>query len=133
MRNSPYGGYRIPRPPEPLPPAIAEMLESLQQLDRNVTEGVPYSPMLAEPLESLQQLDRNATEGVPYSPMLAEPLESLQQLDGGMGISDNGAVRRKPGEKGDSPHLPERPGGCVAQEVPVPFFPPQSPETCDTS
>ena len=26
-------------------------------------------------------------------------------------------------EKGDRHHLPERPGGCFAQMVPVPFFP----------
>ena len=25
-------------------------------------------------------------------------------------------------KKGDSPHLPERPGGCFAQMGPVPFF-----------
>jgi len=29
------------------------------------------------------------------------------------------------GEKGDSPHLPERPGGCFAQMGTVPFFPPE--------
>jgi two-component system chemotaxis sensor kinase CheA len=31
-------------------------------------------------------------------------------------------------EKGDSPHLPERPGGCVAQMGTVPFFPVAKPE-----
>ncbi len=30
------------------------------------------------------------------------------------------------GEKGDSPHLPERPGGCFAQMGTVPLFPPQA-------
>jgi exodeoxyribonuclease VII large subunit len=33
-------------------------------------------------------------------------------------------VNRLPSEKGDSPHLPERPGGCFAQMGTVPFFRP---------
>ena len=34
------------------------------------------------------------------------------------------AIEALPREKGDRHHLPERPGGCCAQMVPVPFFPP---------
>jgi len=38
------------------------------------------------------------------------------------GHCDN--CRQRPREKGDSPHLPERPEGCFAQMGTVPFFPP---------
>ena len=36
------------------------------------------------------------------------------------------AADRRGGKKGDSPHLPERPEGCLAQMGTVPFFPPES-------
>jgi len=47
----------------------------------------------------------------------------IKMVDPATGEVQTLAGTGKPGtEKGDSPHLPERPGGCFAQMGTVPFF-----------
>ncbi len=67
-------------------------------------------------------------------PGLVEPCrEELEQIDARirpgtiLGVGQTIAALADWGEKGDSPHLPERPEGCFAQMGTVPFFASETP------